>query len=222
MKDFFISYNKADEPWAVWVAWILEAAGYEIIIRAWDFQPGGNFIVDMNTALAKTKKLVLILSKNYINGLFTLSEWASVMVSDPQGRRRAIVPFKVGECETPPLLLGITYVELMGLSEADAKAAVLGAFKGRAKPDSPPVFPGELRRSGDDRKPKQVARFPGGTTGSAEGSITEALYETIPTVTAGAAARCDARGGAWQEDERLSLWEELRSLPTHQFNVSST
>ena len=33
MKDFFVSYNKADRTWAEWIAWQLEAAGYEIVIQ---------------------------------------------------------------------------------------------------------------------------------------------------------------------------------------------
>ena len=30
MKDFFISYNSADQQWAEWIAWQLEEAGYKI------------------------------------------------------------------------------------------------------------------------------------------------------------------------------------------------
>jgi TIR domain len=29
-RDFFISYRSADQPWAEWIAWELEAAGYEV------------------------------------------------------------------------------------------------------------------------------------------------------------------------------------------------
>ncbi len=28
MKDFFISYNRADRQWAEWIGWQLEEAGY--------------------------------------------------------------------------------------------------------------------------------------------------------------------------------------------------
>ena len=28
MKDFFTSYTANDEPWAVWIAWQLDQAGY--------------------------------------------------------------------------------------------------------------------------------------------------------------------------------------------------
>jgi hypothetical protein len=47
MKHFFISYNKADKQWAEWIAWILEEAGYSVVIQAWDFRPGENFALRM-------------------------------------------------------------------------------------------------------------------------------------------------------------------------------
>ena len=40
MKDFFISYNKADLAWAEWIAWQLEEADYTTEIQAWDSQFG--------------------------------------------------------------------------------------------------------------------------------------------------------------------------------------
>ena len=44
-KDFFISYNGADQRWAEWIAWQLEEANYSVILQAWDFLPGSNFVV---------------------------------------------------------------------------------------------------------------------------------------------------------------------------------
>jgi|GEM_PF-1706923 len=38
MKDFFISYNSADENWAVWIAWQLEGAKYTTILQSLGFQ----------------------------------------------------------------------------------------------------------------------------------------------------------------------------------------
>ncbi|MCH8289827.1 toll/interleukin-1 receptor domain-containing protein, partial [Candidatus Poribacteria bacterium] len=37
MRDFFVSYNRADRAWAEWIAWHLEEAGYTVVIQAWDF-----------------------------------------------------------------------------------------------------------------------------------------------------------------------------------------
>jgi hypothetical protein len=47
MKDFFISYNKADRSWAEWIAWQLEEAKYSVVVQAWDFRPGSNFVLEM-------------------------------------------------------------------------------------------------------------------------------------------------------------------------------
>ncbi|MEY2979684.1 MAG: hypothetical protein RLZZ435_3824, partial [Cyanobacteriota bacterium] len=32
-RDFFISYNRFDQQWAEWVAWVLEEAGYSVVIQ---------------------------------------------------------------------------------------------------------------------------------------------------------------------------------------------
>ncbi|MDX2213331.1 MAG: toll/interleukin-1 receptor domain-containing protein [Oculatellaceae cyanobacterium bins.114] len=53
-KDFFVSYNRHDKTWAEWVAWILEEAGYTVVIQAWDFRPGGNFVLDMQRAASSS------------------------------------------------------------------------------------------------------------------------------------------------------------------------
>jgi hypothetical protein len=36
-RDFFISYTAADQAWAEWIAWQLEAEGYTTVLQAWDF-----------------------------------------------------------------------------------------------------------------------------------------------------------------------------------------
>jgi hypothetical protein len=54
-KDFFISYTSADRQWAEWIAWQLTQNGYEVVIQAWDFRPGTNFVEQMNRALAQSK-----------------------------------------------------------------------------------------------------------------------------------------------------------------------
>jgi hypothetical protein len=45
--DFFVSYTQADREWAVWIAWILEEAGYRVLVQAWDFGPGSNWVQGM-------------------------------------------------------------------------------------------------------------------------------------------------------------------------------
>jgi hypothetical protein len=50
--DFFVSYTQADREWAEWIAWVLEEDGYRVLIQAWDFVPGSNWIERMQAARA--------------------------------------------------------------------------------------------------------------------------------------------------------------------------
>jgi TIR domain len=74
-KDFFVSYNRHDQAIAEWIAGVLEAEGYSTVIQAWDFRPGGNFVLDMHQAAANTKRTIAVLSPNYLRSEFTQPEW---------------------------------------------------------------------------------------------------------------------------------------------------
>lgn len=50
MTDFLISYTSPDRPWATWIAWHLEAAGWTTILDVWDFLPGHNWALGMQQA----------------------------------------------------------------------------------------------------------------------------------------------------------------------------
>jgi hypothetical protein len=66
MKDFFISYNSADQTWAEWIAWQLEEAHYTTVLQAWDFLPGENFILGMHDAakMGKSSRAKAIAASN--------------------------------------------------------------------------------------------------------------------------------------------------------------
>ena len=143
MKDFFVSYNRADKQWAEWIAWTLEAAGYSVVIQAWDFRPGGNFVLDMQRAAAESQKTIAVLSESYLKSSFTQPEWAAAFASDPQSIERELIPVRVKECQPTGLLKPIVYVDLVGMPQAAAKQKVLDSLRDRLKPESEPTFPGE-------------------------------------------------------------------------------
>lgn len=144
MKDFFISYNKSDRQWAEWIAWILEEAGYTVVIQAWDFRAGENFILEMQNALLRTRKTILILSNEYMNAAYTQPEWVTAFARDPEGKARKLIPIRVRECEPTGLLAQILYTDLVGLSEQDARDAIHNSLRLRAKPANAPSFPDEM------------------------------------------------------------------------------
>ena len=92
VKDFFVSYNKADKAWAEWIAWVLEENGYTVVIQAWDFRPGGNFILDMQWATVEAERMVMVLSADYLNAFDTQPEWAAFFKQDPTGTTGKLLP----------------------------------------------------------------------------------------------------------------------------------
>jgi hypothetical protein len=68
--DFFISYTVADQDAAEWIAWVLEEAGYQTVIQAWDFRPGREFVTEMQQALVRAERVLAVLSPAYLDSAF--------------------------------------------------------------------------------------------------------------------------------------------------------
>ena len=141
-KDFLISYNQGDRAWAEWLAWTLEEVGYSVIIDAWDFRPGGNFALEMDRAMKRAERTIAVLSENYLNAVYTQSEWAAAFAKDPTGERRSLLTVRVMPCDPKGILGSITRIDVFDLDEATAQFKILEFLKERAKPEQKPSFPG--------------------------------------------------------------------------------
>lgn len=161
MRDFFISYNKADVEWAAWIAHTLEGQGYTSHFQHWDFRPGTNFILAMNDAAALSRRMIAVLTPNYLASLFTQAEWSSVLARDPGGKNGTLLPVRVEHCELPPSFAAIAHCDLVGLNEKAARVKLLVDVKPRSKPSRKPKFPGAARltagRGGDNTSPRVEA-----------------------------------------------------------------
>ena len=147
-KDFFISYNGADQRWAEWIAWQLEEAAYSVILQAWDFLPGSNFVVQMDRALTLAPRMIAVLSPQYLSSLYTQPEWAAAFRHDPKGEQSLLIPVRVQPCEVNGLLGPIVYVDLVGRDEATARQRLLAAVRHeRAKPAQAPAFPQTMQHT---------------------------------------------------------------------------
>jgi len=164
MKDFFISYNKADKSWAEWIAWTLEESGYSVVIQAWDFRPGGNFVLKMHEAASDTDKTIAVLSESYLNAEYTQPEWAAAFTRDPKGKDRALIPIRVEQCAAGGLLSSIIHIDLVGHSAEKAREAILEGLKQRGKPSEAPTFPGSPEQTNieiSERVAPHPVQFPG-------------------------------------------------------------
>jgi len=166
MKDFFVSYSGADEPWAIWVAWELERAGYTVIIQAWDFRPGTNFVAEMQRAATESRRTIAILSSNYLGSKFALAEWAAAFAQDPSGEQGNLLPIRVEDFNPPGLFSTIIYVDLVDKYEEDARRILLtNVQRVRAKPASSPPFPGKAH----------APKYPGPAANAERGSAKDPL-----------------------------------------------
>ena len=156
-KDFFISYNSADRQWAEWIAYVLEEHGYSVIIQAWDFRPGGNFILDMQKATAEAKRTVMVLSDAYLQALYTQPEWAAAFQQDPMGSDRKLLPIRVAPCQPKGMLAAVVYIDFVGKTAEEAEQLLLAALEERAKPTNRPTFP-------DSTAPSNQTTAPASTT----------------------------------------------------------
>ena len=120
-RDFFISYTSADRAWAEWIAWQIEEAGYQVKIQAWDFSPGGNFVVEMQEATIECERTIAVFSSNYFLSEFGAAKWAAPFRLDPTGKNEKLIPVRIEDCQPPGLLGSLTYIDLVKLDETTAR-----------------------------------------------------------------------------------------------------
>ena len=142
-RDFFISYQNEDRSWAQWIAWVLEENGFSVYLQAWDFRPGGDFVLEMHRNIASSERIIAILSESYLAKAFPQPEWASAFVNDPEGKEGKLLPIRITKCKLTGLLKSRIYIDLCDLDEKTAEGELLnGVCKGRSKPKTKPDFPG--------------------------------------------------------------------------------
>lgn len=142
-RDFFISYTRADNAWAQWIAWQLESEGFTTVLQAWDFTAGKDWAHAMDAATQDAKRTIAVLSPAYLSSAYGKAEWLQAFAADPSGEAARLVPVRVAEVTPVGLLATRIYIDLVGLDEDAARTAlVTGAQNRRAVPSSPPTFPG--------------------------------------------------------------------------------
>jgi tetratricopeptide (TPR) repeat protein len=159
--DFFVSYTRADQQWATWIAWVLEEHHYKVLVQAWDFVAGSNWVHGMQAGTRDAARTIAVLSGAYLDSQFGGAEWEAAWASDPGGADRKLLVIRVADCDRPGLLAGVVSVDVFGLDEPAARDRLLNtvtaAIAGRAKPATAPEYPGAGRAVAAE------PYFPGGT-----------------------------------------------------------
>jgi hypothetical protein len=125
MEDFFVSYNKADKAWAEGLANWLDQAMFTTILQEQDFVAGSNFVAEMHHALKSAKRLIMVLSPDYLTAKFPEAEWTAAFASDPT----MLIPVRVRECQPDGLLKPIVYIDLINLPVERAREKFISEIK---------------------------------------------------------------------------------------------
>lgn len=129
MKDFFISYTSSDEKYAKWIAELLEKNGYTTIIQAWDFRPGDNFVSKINKALTSCKKMIIVLSENYMKSNWCQAEWTSKIADQIKNGTSTIIPIIIRPVRlNGSLLEPISHINIIDVPQAQAETKILNGI----------------------------------------------------------------------------------------------
>jgi len=111
--DAFISYNQKDSDWVETVLQPrLERAGLRLCLPDRDFEIGAARIVNMENAVARSRKTLLILTPNWGDSQWSEFEGLLVQSSDPIGARRRVLPLIVRPSPLPARLSYLTPLDL--------------------------------------------------------------------------------------------------------------
>ncbi|HTG33845.1 MAG TPA: TIR domain-containing protein [Thermoanaerobaculia bacterium] len=120
--DLFISYSHDDKEWVrTWLLPRLEAASIAVCIDWRDFAIGISSIQNMEDAVERSGRTILVLSPSWVK-----SEWASFesilsQSSDPVGVRQRTLPLLLQPCELPRRLKILTYADFSDSANWDVE-----------------------------------------------------------------------------------------------------
>ena len=156
---FYIDYHDADVQWARWIAYQLENAQYTVFYREQDIRPGMNRILSIDDVLKGGAYIISLLSPDYLQGdsadvvPFGGSVWSAKFTE------RRLLPVRVHDCSVRGLLNTIEPVDLVGLSEMEARLMLLDSVAAeRKRSTASPDFPGSTYGQKGTKRP---FRYPG-------------------------------------------------------------
>jgi len=137
--DVFISYSHEDSAWVRDTLMpCLEGEGLRVCIDFRDFEVGAPSLVNMENAVERSRKTLLVLTPNWVSSEWTEFEALLIQTRDPAGRGRRILPLMVQPCELPPRLEVFTYLDLTDPAQFDFQMRrLVAAIRSAPQPPAP-------------------------------------------------------------------------------------
>src|SRR6266852_362180 len=143
MPDFFIDYHDGDVQWARWIAYQLENAQYTVFYREQDIRPGMNRVLSMDDVLQGDIYIIPLLSPDYLQKASADAFPSGGSVWSVKFTTCRLLPVRLRDCSVRGFLSNIEPINLVGLSEVDARSMLLNSVTTeRKRSTASPNFPG--------------------------------------------------------------------------------
>lgn len=111
--DVFVSYSSCDRDWVRTILLPrLESPGLRVWIDYRDALPGALVVREIEKAIAASRRIVLVISRAYLQSVWTEFERALVQTGDPAARDQRLVPMLIESCSLPLSLSSLIHVNL--------------------------------------------------------------------------------------------------------------
>ncbi|MFX0209723.1 MAG: toll/interleukin-1 receptor domain-containing protein [Candidatus Hodarchaeota archaeon] len=105
--DIFISYNNADSDFSEKLVSRIEQESYQnrnliCFFAEWDIEPGENILLKIEKAIEKSRFIGIIMSPEWLKSDWTTLERVVPVYDDPAGLKGKIIPILRRDCEIPP------------------------------------------------------------------------------------------------------------------------
>lgn len=158
--DLFVSYSHADREWVAGkLLPRLQSAGLKVAIDYRDFVAGVPSIVNMERAVGRSRSVLVILTPRWVASEWSDFEGILAGTADPVGRRRKLIPLMVEDCDPPPRIKFLTYVDFRAAGDYElAFANLLRAVSGQAAVPAPPPEPAKPKVDWKNELPELLVR----------------------------------------------------------------
>ncbi|MEX3846240.1 TIR domain-containing protein [Paraburkholderia sp. BR10879] len=113
----FVSYRSTDRPWAMRLVTRLEGAGLRVFIDQNELKPGGYLAGQLQSALARSRAAVLLVSQGWIESPWCQEEANVLIQRDVSDKRFMLVPLRIDKSTMPPMLNARVWLDFSDMAE---------------------------------------------------------------------------------------------------------
>jgi hypothetical protein len=130
---FFISHSSKDKEIARRISEAIRALGLKVFFDEWSIDASDSIVQKISQEIVKHDTVALLLSPNSVDSRWVQKELDAALMAQLSGADVKVLPLLVEDCEIPPLLADIKYIDFRNSFE-DAFIEVIQYIKRRRNP----------------------------------------------------------------------------------------